>query len=96
MAVLEENLGTGWEFPTRVLFRAPFEAVAPWVRPVMGRLEPAGDGCVLVGSTSNPAMYAGEWLANVPYDFEIEDGPELRAAVVRLAARFAAAVPPAG
>ena len=74
MAVLEENLGTGWEFPTRVVFDAPLAEVAPWIRPPMGRLEPAGDGCVLVGSTSNPAMYAGEWLANVPHDFRVEDG----------------------
>ena len=36
---------------------------------------------MLVGSTSNPAMYAGEWLANVPHDFRVEEGPELRAAV---------------
>ena len=93
VAVLEENLGTGWEFPTRVVFDAPLAEVAPWIRPPMGRLEPAGDGCVLVGSTSNPTMYAGEWLATVPHDFRVEDGPELRAAVARLAARFGAAVP---
>jgi hypothetical protein len=58
----------------------------------MGRLEPSGDGCVLVGSTSNPVMYAQEWLANVPLDFRVEGGQELRAATARLAARIAAAV----
>ncbi|MER5265213.1 WYL domain-containing protein [Actinosynnema sp. NPDC002837] len=92
VAVVEENLGTGWEFPTRVVFHAPPEQVAPWIRPPMGRLEPLGDGCVLVGSTSNPAMYAQEWLATVPVNFRVEGGPELRAAVEALAARFAAAV----
>lgn len=92
VAVVEENLGTGWEFPTRVVFHAPPEQVAPWIRPPMGRLEPLGDGCVLVGSTSNPAMYAQEWLASVPVNFRVEGGPELRAAVEALAARFAAAV----
>ncbi|XVS61264.1 helix-turn-helix transcriptional regulator [Actinosynnema sp. CA-299493] len=92
VAVVEENLGAGWEFPTRVVFRAPPEQVAPWVRPPMGRLEPLGDGCVLVGSTSNPATYAQEWLAAVPFTFRVEGGPELRAAVAALAARFAAAV----
>ncbi|ROP42430.1 helix-turn-helix transcriptional regulator [Saccharothrix texasensis] len=92
VAVVEENLGAGWEFPTRVVFHAPAEKVAPWVRPPMGRLEPLGDGCVLVGSTSNPAMYAQEWLATVPFNFRVEGGPELRAAVAALAARFAAAV----
>ncbi|WP_433260392.1 helix-turn-helix transcriptional regulator [Actinosynnema sp. CS-041913] len=91
VAVVEENLGTGWEFPTRVVFDAPLREVAPWVRPPMGRLEPAGDGCVLVGSTSNPGMYAQEWLACVPFAFRVDGGPELRAAVATVAARFAAA-----
>ncbi|WP_158842843.1 helix-turn-helix transcriptional regulator [Saccharothrix deserti] len=93
VAALEENLGTGWEFPTRVVFLAPLADVAPWIRPPMGRLEASDDGCVLVGSTSNPTMYAQEWLANVPFPFRVEDGPELRAAVATLAARFAAALP---
>jgi predicted DNA-binding transcriptional regulator YafY len=92
VAAVEENLGVGWEFDTRVVFDAPVAEVAPWVRPAMGGLEPAGQGCVLVGSTSNPTMYAQEWLANVPLDFRVEGGPELRAAVVRLAARLTAAV----
>ncbi|MBF9128147.1 WYL domain-containing protein [Plantactinospora sp. S1510] len=92
VAALEENLGTGWEFPTRVLFDAPLAEVAPWIRPPMGRLEASGDGCVLVGSTSNPTMYAQEWLANVPFAFRVDGGPELRAAMETLAARFAAAL----
>ena len=92
VAAVEENLGTGWEFPTRVVFDAPLAEVAPWIRPPMGRLEPIGDGCVLVGSTSNPAMYAQEWLANVPFAFRVEGGPELRAAVATLAARLTAAL----
>ncbi|MBF8184207.1 WYL domain-containing protein [Nonomuraea sp. K274] len=92
VAALEENLGTGWEFPTRVVFDAPLAEVAPWVRPPMGRLEPSGDGCVLVGSTSNPAMYAQEWLACVPFAFRVDGGRELRAAVAALASRFSAAL----
>ena len=92
VAALEENLGTGWEYPTRVVFDAPLAEVAPWVRPPMGRLEASGDGCVLVGSTSNPAMYAQEWLASMPFAFRVEGGPELRAAVAALATRFGAAV----
>jgi hypothetical protein len=58
----------------------------------MGRLEESRDGCVLVGSTTNPAMYAQEWLANVPFPFRVEGGPELRAATAEVAARFTAAV----
>lgn len=91
VAVLEENLGAGWEYSTRVAFDAPLDEVARWVRPPMGRLEPSGDGCVLVGTTSNPTMYAQEWLARLPFDFRVEDGPELRTAVAAVAARFAAA-----
>ncbi|MFJ4674582.1 helix-turn-helix transcriptional regulator [Kitasatospora sp. NPDC088783] len=94
VAVLERHLGSGWAFRTRVLFDAPFEQVAPWVGPTMGRLRPAGGGCLLEGSTRNPAMYAGEWLAAVPFPFRVLDGPELREAVAALAARFAAAAAP--
>ncbi|MEW9550400.1 helix-turn-helix transcriptional regulator [Nonomuraea sp. NPDC050783] len=99
VAALEEHLGTGWEFATRVVFDAPSAEVAPWIRPPMGRLEPVGDGgCLLVGSTSNPAMYAEEWLPAVPFPFRVEGGPELRAAVARLTARLTASLadPPAG
>jgi predicted DNA-binding transcriptional regulator YafY len=92
VAALEENLGIGWEFPTRVVFDAPMSEVARWVRPPMGRLEPSGDGCVLIGSTSNPTMYAQEWLANIPFAFRIDGGQELRAAMATLAVRFTAAL----
>ena len=92
VAVLEENLGAGWEYPTRVVFDAPVAEVARWIRSPMGRLEAAGDGCVLVGSTSNPTMYAAEWLAALPFAFRVEGGPELREAVAQVAARLTAAV----
>ncbi|GGX76877.1 helix-turn-helix transcriptional regulator [Streptomyces fructofermentans] len=92
VAALEENLGKGWEFATRVAFEAPMADVAQWIRPPMGRLEPSGDGCVLVGSTRNPTMYAQEWLAQLPFAFRVEGGQELRAAVEALARRFTAAV----
>jgi hypothetical protein len=32
----------------------------------MGRLHPHADGCVLIGTTGNPTMYAQEWLARTP------------------------------
>ncbi|MET1004187.1 MAG: WYL domain-containing protein [Propionibacteriaceae bacterium] len=94
VAALEENLGAGWEFPTRVVFDVPLAKVARRIGPLMGRLEPLGDGCVLVGSTSNPTMYAEEWLASVPFAFRVEGGPELRAAVVRLATTLSGALAP--
>ena len=92
VAALEENLGSGWDFPTRVVFEDPEAVVAPWIRPPMGRLEPFGSGCVLVGSTSDPAMYANEWLSRLPIAFRVEGGHELRAAVASLAASFTAAL----
>ncbi|WP_230416266.1 helix-turn-helix transcriptional regulator [Micromonospora tarapacensis] len=94
VAALEENLGAGWKYLTRVVFHAAREKVVPWIRPPMGRLQADGDRCVLVGSTRNPAMYAQEWLAAVPFDFSVAEGPELRAAVAAVAARFSAALSP--
>ncbi len=94
VAALEENLGTGREYPTRVVFDAPLSEVARWVTPPMGRLDASGDGCVLVGSTSDPPWYAQEWLARTPFGFRVEGGPELRAAVGAMAARFTAAAEP--
>jgi predicted DNA-binding transcriptional regulator YafY len=91
-AAVEENLGKGWRFTTRVVFDAPLAEVAPWIRPPMGRLEASGNGCLLVGSTNNPAMYAQEWLATVPFGFRVEGGPELRAAVATLVERLTAAL----
>jgi predicted DNA-binding transcriptional regulator YafY len=92
--LLEQHLGAGWEFETRVSFDAPYDEVARYVRPTMGRLERSGDGerCVLIGTTSNPAMYAGEWLAAIPIRFHVERGPELRAAVAAVAERLTAAL----
>jgi predicted DNA-binding transcriptional regulator YafY len=92
VAALEQNLGEGWDFPARVVFSAPPSQVAPWIRPPMGHLEAHASGCVLVGSTNNPAMYAQEWLAAIPFAFRVEGGDELRAAVAALASRCAAAV----
>jgi predicted DNA-binding transcriptional regulator YafY len=92
VAELEANLGSGWEFPARVVFLAPPAQVAPWIRGPMGQLEPHPDGCLLTGSTSNPAMYAQEWLSVIPFGFRVEGGDELHAAVAALAARCAAAV----
>jgi len=94
--VLEENLGQGWPLQTRVRFLAPIEAVRPWVRAAMGALEPDEDECVLVGSTNNPAMYAGEWLAPIPAPYLVEGGEELRAAVRTLADRLGASVTATG
>ncbi len=93
VAALEENLATGWEHEARVVLHAPAGEVAPWLRPTMGRLEPIGpDRCRVTGTTSNPTMYAGEWLAGLPFEITVEGGPELRAAAAEVAARMARSV----
>ncbi len=94
LALLEQHLGTSWEYPTRVIFEAAHAAVAPYVSGPMGRLEPIDDGarCRLTGSTSNPAMYAGEWLSAMPFEFRVEGGEELRLAVAEVARRMTAAI----
>lgn len=95
--LLEEHLGRGWEFTTRVVFDAPAEEVRRYVTPWMGRLEPTDDGrCVLTGTTSNPQMYAGERLAAIPLRFRVEGGPELREAVAEVAERMTGALEPGG
>jgi predicted DNA-binding transcriptional regulator YafY len=92
VAELEEHLGRGWEFQATVSFDAPFDEVVRWIRPPMGRLEPCDTGCKLVGTTSNPAMYASEWLARLPFGFRVEGGAELLEAMAQLASRFTAAI----
>jgi predicted DNA-binding transcriptional regulator YafY len=92
-AELEANLGKGWEYDTHVVFHAPIAEVRPWVRPTLGDLRELPDGqCELVGSTSNPQAYAGEWLAGVPFDFTVVGGDELRAAVAEVGARLTGSV----
>lgn len=94
VGLLEQHLAVGWQFETRVVFEAPRNAVVRYVRPPMGRLEPIDDGerCMLTGTTNNPSMYAGEWLAAIPLPFRVEGGPELRAAVADVAERLAGAL----
>jgi hypothetical protein len=58
----------------------------------MGRLSALDSGCVLEGTTSNPTMYASEWLARLPLTFRVEDGPELKAAVAAVASRLTASL----
>ncbi len=51
-----------------------------------------GRRCVLVGTTSNPAMYAGEWLTAIPVPFRVEGGSELNTAVAAVADRLTVAL----
>lgn len=93
VATVERSLGTGWKYRTHVVFDAPPEQVAPHVTPPMGTLSSLDKAMrtTLRGSTNNPNMYAGEWLARIPIRFQIIEGPELRQAVAAVADRMAAA-----
>src|SRR5215467_16355708 len=42
--LLEQHLGVGWEFETKVSFDAPCDEVTRYVRPPMGRLNHTDDG----------------------------------------------------
>lgn len=88
VASLEEHLGIGWEYATRVVFEVPLEEAQRWVHPAMGALGRHTDGSVLVGSTSNPTMYVREWLARIPLPFRVEGGPELVATLREVAAQL--------
>lgn len=94
VAQLEEHLGSGWEFETRVVFDAPLGTVAHWVRGPMGRLSPLDDGerTLLTGTTSDAEMYAAEWLAGIPLPFRVEGGPQLVTAMTAVARKLAASV----
>jgi predicted DNA-binding transcriptional regulator YafY len=94
VALLEQHLGTSREYATRVTFDAPYADVVPFINAPMGRLESLDGGarCRLTGSTSNPAMYAGEWLSALPFPFHVEGGPELHDAVAEVGRRMTAAV----
>lgn len=95
VAQLEQSLSRGWEYPTRVRFpAATVDRVRHWLPGTMGELVADGDDCLLIGTTSNPDMYAGEWLAQVPLPFVVEGGTELRAAVAAVAERLRASVNP--
>lgn len=91
---LEEHLGIGWEYETRVVFEVPLEEAQRWVHPAMGRLERHTDGCVLVGSTSNPTMYVREWLARIPLPLRVEGGAEVVATMRTVAEQLKGAVGP--
>ena len=91
VAALEENLGTGWEFPTEVLIEGSLAQCERIVGRALGTLTPVDATTTrLIGSTSNPASYA-ERLAALPVSFRVVAGPELRTMVRQLGQRLLAA-----
>jgi predicted DNA-binding transcriptional regulator YafY len=91
VAMLEEHLGTGWEYEVEVVIEAPVERVGRCLPRTVGRLEPLDAGSTrLLGSTSNPTWYA-EQLATLPVPYRIVRCPEVRAAAQALGQRAVAA-----
>lgn len=94
VADLEHHLAVGWEYDVEVELEAAYDDVVARLPRSMGRLERLPDDRTrLVGSTSNPQMFA-EWLAAVPVPFQVVGGPELREAVVATGQRLLDAVSP--
>lgn len=92
VAMLEQHLGTGWEFATEVLIDGPLELCQRVLPRTAGVLTAIDSGTTrLTGSTSNPTSYA-EWLVALPVPFRIVSGPELRTVVSELGQRLLRAV----
>lgn len=88
VAVLEENLGTGWEYVAEVVVDAPPEAVRERLPATLGRVEALADRrSRVLGSTSNPSWYVQE-LAGVGCAFHVVGGEEVRAAARTLGRRL--------
>lgn len=91
VAVLEQNLGAGWEYAAEVLVDATPPTVARYLPPTLGRVEPLPDGrSRLVGTTSEPEWYVQQ-LTALRCDYEIVGGQEVRAAARVVAGRLQAA-----
>lgn len=92
VGALEENLGTGWEFPTEVILAGSLQECERAVGAALGSLTPIDETTTrLTGSTSNPHSYA-ERLVSLPVPFRVVSGPELRSTVRDLGQRLLAAV----
>jgi len=91
VSLLEEHLGTGWEYEVEVVVDAPVDLLERCLSRTLGKLTAVDAGTTrLVGSTSNPAWYA-EQLATIPASYRIVACPELREAARRVGSRLLAA-----
>jgi predicted DNA-binding transcriptional regulator YafY len=85
---LEEQLSQGWPHPVDVEIDAPVDEVRRWLPRSLGRTEAIDEGRTrLTGSTENLDWYATE-IAEIHAPFTVVGGPEIRAAVGRLAQRL--------
>jgi predicted DNA-binding transcriptional regulator YafY len=88
LRALEEQLSQGWTYQVEVEIDAPLEDVRRWLPRSLGRTEALDDERTrLTGSTENLNWYATE-IAEIQAAFTVVGGPEIRAAVARLAKRL--------
>lgn len=81
-----------YRWQARVRVHAPVADVAARVPATVARLEAAGDRCLLTTGANDLGQLVGH-LAALPWDLEVLDPPDLRAAVRAAAERLARAAP---
>lgn len=88
VALLESHLASGWAHSVVTVIDAPLDDVSRCLPTHLGRLEAHDDNTtLLVGSTSNPNMYA-QGLVACPAPFWVQVGDEVRAEVLALGQRL--------
>ena len=88
LRALEEQLSQGWPHAVEVEIDAPLDEVRRWLPRSLGRTEAIDEERTrLTGTTENLDWYATE-IAEIRATFIVVGGPEIRAAVGRLAKRL--------
>ena len=88
VAVLEENLSTGWEYAVELIIAAPRDAVVRVLSPAVGRVDVIDeDSCRVVGTTGNP-YWCAEQLVGLPGRVTIVESEPIRVAARKLGRRL--------
>jgi len=94
VAVLEENLSTGWEYPVELVIAAPRDAVVRVLSPAVGRVDAIDEGSSrVVGSTGNP-YWCAEQLVGLPWPLTIVESEPIRVAARTVGRRLLDAAEP--
>jgi predicted DNA-binding transcriptional regulator YafY len=77
-----------WQHQATVRLHAPYARIAPQVTPVMGTVEPDGDGHCLFRTGADTLPVLARYLALLGVDFDVVEPPELREHVRAVGERF--------